>query len=65
MGKLKSYSVIVTRDITESCTIIVNATSPAEAEGLARQASHGEDITWTVDDPPNGHDHYTNGAEEA
>jgi hypothetical protein len=57
------YSVIVTRDATESVTIEVAARSPGEAETKAREeAENNRDLDWTLDDG-NFHDPYTNGAE--
>lgn len=55
------YSVIVTRDATESVTIEVAARDEAEAEAKAIEAAeYSED--WTLDDG-NFHDPYTNGAD--
>lgn len=57
------YSVIVTRDATESVTIEVAARSEAEAEEKARdEAENNWDLQWTVDDG-NWHQPYTNGAD--
>lgn len=59
------YSVIVTRDTTESTVMLVEADSEEEAEAKAIEASHDDlPITWIQDDTPNASkDHYTNGAE--
>lgn len=61
------FSVIVTRDCTESTTVEVSAKSPSEAEAKAlniASANDGNDVEWTVDDNSGDQsDPYTNGAD--
>ncbi|AXK44157.1 hypothetical protein DVR09_15220 (plasmid) [Erythrobacter aureus] len=58
------YSVIVTRDTTESITLEVDAIDEDEAEEKAIQLSHQGDHKWEQDCTPNASkEHYTNGAE--
>lgn len=45
------YDVLVTREVTESCTVRVEAGSVREAERLAvPMANNGPTIEWSVDD---------------
>ena len=53
------YSVIVTRDATESVTVEVVTRDEAEAEAKALEMDHSG---WTLDDC-NFHQPYTNGAD--
>lgn len=65
MTPLKRYSVIVTRDTTESTTVEVEAETPEAAEEMARGQSYTGGYIWEQDDTPNASkDHYTNGADE-
>lgn len=50
----KNFDVIVTRDTTESCTMVIEAESQEEAEqaGLDR-ALNDTDLCWEQDDTPN------------
>jgi len=50
----KMYDVIVTRDITERCAMVVEATNPVDA-GLEaiRRAGIDTDLVWEQDDTPN------------
>ncbi len=48
---LKKYSVIITRDITESTFVEVSATDPEQAENKAlEKLSDTTDARWEVDD---------------
>ncbi len=58
------YSVIVTRDTTESVTILVDAVDEDEAEDKAIAASRDPNLKWEQDCTPNASkEHYTNGAD--
>lgn len=60
------FSVIVTRDTTESAYVEIEAASESEAEEKAIAYSRDNpNLTWERDDTPNASkEHYTNGAEE-
>lgn len=61
----RRYSVIVTRDMTESTVVEIEATDQAEAQEKAKQfARDNANLTWEPDDNGNPGDPYTNGAEE-
>ena len=48
---MPTYSVILTRDITESTVVDVRAASPEEAERLAHEKLlESTDAVWRVDD---------------
>lgn len=62
-AKLHTWKVIVTRNITESTTVTVEAANQREAQDKATEiAVHKHDQNWQVDDGSEG-DAYTNGAE--
>lgn len=49
---MEKYDVLVTRDITQSCSIVVEANSPEEAENIAlANARFSSDLQWADDDP--------------
>lgn len=63
---MPKFTVIVTRDTTESCQIEVEAEDRAEAEERALETSKSGDVTWEPDDTPNASaDHYVTGCDEA
>lgn len=50
----KTYDVIVTRDTTESCTMLIEALNENEAHNLALQrAAEDSDLVWEGDFTPN------------
>lgn len=62
----KNYDVIVTRYTTESCTMLVEASSKDEAEKVALERA-GQDncLTWEQDETPNlSKDRYITSCEE-
>ena len=61
------YSVIITRDITESTTVVVSAAGVRDAEEKALKAlSLQEDTQWEVDDGSwNSADPYVTDVSEA
>lgn len=63
---MPKFSVIVTRDTTESTVVEIVADSPQKAESLAITYSQDNPhLEWVQDYTPNASsDHYTNGAEE-
>jgi hypothetical protein len=62
----KTYDVIVTRDTTESCTMLVVADSRDHAISQALQRTHSDtDLVWEQDYTPNvSSDHYVTHCEE-
>ena len=48
------YKVLVTREASESCEVIVEADSVQAAEELAVEAAENEMQEWTVDDNIHG-----------
>jgi hypothetical protein len=60
--RLRAFSVVVTRDATESQALTVFSHGPEEAEEAARGIAEARDDCWTLDDG-NSHESYTNGAE--
>ena len=48
---MPKYSVILTRDATESASVEIEADSPEEAERLAREKPESEiaDLDWELD----------------
>lgn len=64
---MKRYSVIVTRDITESTTVEVEAENGDEAEIAAFETVlNSEDVKWEVDDGSCGNSApYVTNVEEA
>ncbi len=63
MKKLKKYSVILTRDITESAFVEVYATSESDAEDRALDMQRDEELKWNVNEGNAPDDAHTNGAE--
>lgn len=61
------YEVIITRDITESTTIVVSADNQEQAEDVALANLSRQDITiWEVDDGSEGsNDPYVTNIEES
>lgn len=59
------FDVIVTRDTTESCAIVIEAHSEAEAIAAAIARSHTDlDLVWEHDDTPNAsREHYVTNCE--
>lgn len=50
---MPKYRVVLTRDATESCDVIVEADNPQQANeaALEQAGSYGENFeTWTLDD---------------
>jgi len=48
---MATYTVIITRDVTESTVVEVEAGTPEEAEGLAfEKLSNNTDTEWRLDD---------------
>lgn len=48
---MATYTVIITRDVTESTVVEVEAATPEEAEDLAFQKlSNSTDTEWRLDD---------------
>ena len=48
---MATYTVIITRDVTESTIIEVEASTPEEAEDLAfEKLSNSTDAEWRIDD---------------
>ena len=64
---MPKFHVTVTRDTTESTTLLVDAESESAAEQAALEISYADpSCEWSGDDTPNASsDHYTNGAEVA
>lgn len=62
---MPKFTVIVTRDTTESCEIEIEAEGQDEAEEAALARSKDSSIEWEPDDTPNASaDHYITGCEE-
>jgi len=62
---MKSYNIVITRDITESCYLTVEANSESDAEETALQdLSNFDDPKWEVDCVPSGSAPYVTGIEE-
>jgi len=61
----RMYDVIVTRDTTESCTMVVEAASASEAHEAALERSYTyDDLVWEQDDTPNASkQHYVTNCE--
>lgn len=54
----RNYDVIVTRDTTESCTMVIEAANSSDAELAAlERARADEDLVWEQDDTPNASKH--------
>lgn len=70
-GKLKLYDVVLTRDATESCRVLVKARNPREAEkqALEKVGLYGENVSGWETDEGNLHKVYLpypgNSSEEA
>lgn len=47
---MRKYTIIVTRDITESCVVKVEADNMAAASDKAMDLVHGSSHEWIVDD---------------
>lgn len=48
----KTYDVLVTRDITESCSMLISAPNEDVARLLAfERAQDDQDLVWELDDP--------------
>lgn len=48
---MPSYSIIITRDITESCVTYIDAETPEAAKYAAMEwLAHADDPKWEVDD---------------
>jgi len=48
---MPTYAVIITRDVTESTTVQIEAGNPEEAEDLAfEKLSNSTDAEWRLDD---------------
>jgi hypothetical protein len=61
----KTYNVIVTRDTTESCTMLIEAASSEEAIGAALKRSCEDILVWKQDWTPNASKHcYITSCEE-
>lgn len=62
----KTWDIIVTRDTTESCVIIIEAASAEEAEQAALERAHSDyNLVWEQDDTPNASsDPYITNVEE-
>jgi hypothetical protein len=60
------YSVIITRDVTESTVVQVEAETPDQAETAAFAKLHGSaDIEWELDEGSwNKGDSYVTGVDE-
>jgi hypothetical protein len=63
---MPKYTVIITRDITESTVIEVEADSPDAAEDAAHEAlSQSSDAQWEIDDGSwNKGNHYVTDVSE-
>ena len=49
---MEKYQVLVTRDITQSCSILINAASPEDAQmGAIACAKNDKSLVWENDDP--------------
>lgn len=61
----QNYDVIVTRDTTESCTMVIEAESPEAAQQAALERSRNDtDLVWEQDDTPNASkEHYVTSCE--
>lgn len=61
----KTYDVIITRDTTESCTMLIEATSLEEANHIALARSYEDtDLVWEQDDTPNASkNHYVTSSD--
>ncbi|MCO5157924.1 MAG: hypothetical protein M9945_14440 [Aquamicrobium sp.] len=61
----RTYDVIVTRNTTESCTMLVEAENRAAAIMLAHERSYRDpDLVWEQDDTPNASkEHYVTSCE--
>ena len=64
---MSKYEVIITRDITESTTIVVSADNCEQAEDVAlANLSRQDIIIWEVDDGSEGaNDPYVTNIEES
>lgn len=62
----KMFDVIVTRDTTESCTMVIEGETAEEAQQAALDRSYSDsDLVWEQDDTPNASsDHYVTDVEE-
>jgi flagellar basal body rod protein FlgC len=54
---MKNWDVIVTRDTTESCTMVVEADNEQAAQDAALQRSYVDPV-WEQDDTPNASKHH-------
>jgi hypothetical protein len=63
----KTYDIIVTRDTTESCCMVIAAHTVADARQAALdRANSDDDLVWERDDTPNASRHpYITNLEEA
>ena len=63
----RPFRVLVTRDTTETCSVLVNAASEEEAKANALTISKDDpDLVWEQDDTTNASmEHYVTGCEEA
>lgn len=61
---MPKYSIILTRDVTESTTVEVEADTPDQAEALALETD-ASSVTWAIDDGNVWPDPYVTGTEEA
>jgi hypothetical protein len=62
---MKNWDVIVTRDTTESCTMVIEAATELDAKLEAIRRSHSDDdLVWEQDDTPNASkEHYVTDCE--
>lgn len=62
----RNYDVLVTRDVTESCTMVVEAATPEEAEDAAIRRARADltDLVWERDETPSKPDIYVTNIEE-
>lgn len=60
---MPKYSIILTRDVTESTVVVVEADTPDQAEALALETD-ASSVTWTVDDGNDWPAPYVTGTQE-
>lgn len=59
------FDILMTRDVTESCSVVVEAVCPKEALAHARQRAQDDtDLVWVLDDTPAEPDIYPTNIED-
>ena len=61
----KTWDILVTRDVTESCSMVIEAENLAAAHLAAWDRARADlDLVWEPDDTPNDPDPYITNCEE-